>query len=367
MDCRGTLVVPGSHKLISKVGAGNPVPTPFPPAINLCCPAGTIVMFEGRLLHGTGVNTTDQPRRMYVANSLKPNFRQQEMWAFSLAPDVLASASPKLLYRIGMRPTGLGGPEGDWSPEPIDGLRPWREAADAGKYVRIGVLSPESTEEELCEDFSWRHTPHGLRLGAQQPEAISAVKTKFAHLFNSESSSAASSSAVSVADVLGPIAPPLEQLEQLPREFTLDHINANCGPGKGIYDELLLSGQPFRSLYKNDYHVSAKHGFVHRPTDKRGKSNAGVDSEGNTLPDGLNYDDDNLYYNTQGAAAEYWKGVDLPQPTANIRQMRSDLRKWGVSKTYNAMLMHTFCLRCSSVMLDCCSQPCTRCAWCICN
>ena len=46
-------VVPGSHKLISEVGAGNPV-GPLPPAINAECPAGTVVMFEGRLLHGTG-------------------------------------------------------------------------------------------------------------------------------------------------------------------------------------------------------------------------------------------------------------------------------------------------------------------------
>jgi ectoine hydroxylase-related dioxygenase (phytanoyl-CoA dioxygenase family) len=58
-------------------------------------------MFEGRLLHGTGVNRTDTPRRMFVANSLKPQFRQQEMWALSLHPDVLANASPKLLYRLG--------------------------------------------------------------------------------------------------------------------------------------------------------------------------------------------------------------------------------------------------------------------------
>lgn len=122
---RGTLVVPGSHNLISEVGAGNPV-GPLPPAINAECPAGTVVMFEGRLLHGTGVNKTDKPRRMYVSpscatvadkgsesrhtvksnctkygwktyelrnryvgNSLKPSFRQQELWALSLKPEVM--------------------------------------------------------------------------------------------------------------------------------------------------------------------------------------------------------------------------------------------------------------------------------------
>ena len=159
-DNGGTLVVPTSHLLISAPGAGNPVP-PLPPAANLTCPAGTCVLFEGRLLHGTGVNRTDQPRRMFVANCLKPQFRQQEMWALSLAPEVLAKASPKLLYRCGLRPTGLGGVEGDWSPDPENGLRTWREAMDRGEYVRVGVLSPDSSAEELGRDYTLRHTKTG--------------------------------------------------------------------------------------------------------------------------------------------------------------------------------------------------------------
>ena len=43
----GTLVVPGSHRLISAAGAGNPITEPLPPAINLAAPAGTVMMFEG--------------------------------------------------------------------------------------------------------------------------------------------------------------------------------------------------------------------------------------------------------------------------------------------------------------------------------
>jgi hypothetical protein len=50
------------------------------------------------------------------------------------------------MYTAGLRPSGLGGVEGDWSPEKQDGLRPWRQAIDRGEFVRIGVLSPESTE-----------------------------------------------------------------------------------------------------------------------------------------------------------------------------------------------------------------------------
>ena len=124
-------MVPGSHKLISEVGAGNPV-GPLPPAINAECPAGTVVMFEGRLLHGTGVNKTDRPRRMYVGNSLKPNFRQQEIWTLSLKPEVLSQLTTKMAYRMGLHPMGLGGVEGDW----VADLRYWRTAMDDGTYCR---------------------------------------------------------------------------------------------------------------------------------------------------------------------------------------------------------------------------------------
>ncbi len=75
------------------------------------------------------------------------------------------------------RPSGFGGMEGDWSPGD-DGLRAWRNALErfalrctaclfcfliacaacrSGEYVRVGALSPESTEEELTRDYTWRH------------------------------------------------------------------------------------------------------------------------------------------------------------------------------------------------------------------
>lgn len=150
LHCRGTLVVPGSHKLISEVGAGNPV-GPLPPAVNAQCPAGTIVMFEGRLLHGTGVNKTDRPRRMYVGNSLKANFRQQEIWTLSLKPELLPQLTEKMVYRMGLHPMGLGGAEGDWAAD----LRYWRSALDDGTYLREycisrSLLSPTCIFRRAC-------------------------------------------------------------------------------------------------------------------------------------------------------------------------------------------------------------------------
>ena len=39
-------------------------------------------------------------------------------------------------------------------------------ACRSGEYVRVGALSPESTEEELTRDYTWRHiSPHAK----QQP------------------------------------------------------------------------------------------------------------------------------------------------------------------------------------------------------
>ena len=58
----GTLLIPGSHLVMSKAAReGKPVGK-LPPAINLDAKAGTMVITDGRLLHGTGINHTDTPR-----------------------------------------------------------------------------------------------------------------------------------------------------------------------------------------------------------------------------------------------------------------------------------------------------------------
>jgi hypothetical protein len=113
---------------------------------------------------------------------------------------------------------------------------------------------------------------------------------------------------------------------------------ANSGPSApGPYDALLLSGQPYASLYKSGIHQGAKHGFVHRPKNKDGSSPAGLGSDGSPLPSGLNYEDDELYYNTQGGAAAYWAGQDLPKPTTEIKQMRADIKAWGYCMIKDAL------------------------------
>ncbi len=169
----GTLVVPGSHKLLSEPASGEPLHHPLPPAINLSAPAGTIMIFEGRLLHGTGVNRTTNSRTILVMNSIKPFMRQQELHLLSANPEVLRSASPKLLYRLGAQPKGLGGVEGAWNG---DILRDQRLALEAGEYIRVGQLSSASPTEDLAKPYGYRQSDSAKKQAAHQPEAIAEVR-----------------------------------------------------------------------------------------------------------------------------------------------------------------------------------------------
>lgn len=168
----GTLVVPGSHRLLS-VRSGEPVTESLPPAINVTAKAGTVMMFEGRLLHGTGVNRTDRPRTALVMNSVKPFMRQQELHMMSARSDILTNASDKLLYRLGARPTGLGGIEGAWNG---DYLVNQRLMLERGDYKPVGELSPNMDLELLSAPFSYRFSDAGMKQRDYQPETLPEVR-----------------------------------------------------------------------------------------------------------------------------------------------------------------------------------------------
>ena len=156
----GTLVIPGSHRILIEAGSGGKVGQ-LPPAINVEAPAGTIMLFDGRLLHGTGVNRSDNRRYVAVSSSVKPWMRSQENWVISVAPEVLARASDKLKHRMGLQAVvygatiegfGLGGngQVGDVAGD----LVPFRQAYDAGQYERVGELSPNSPESDLKKAYT---------------------------------------------------------------------------------------------------------------------------------------------------------------------------------------------------------------------
>ena len=105
---------------------------------------------------------------MLFMNAAKPWLRTQEMHFVTLAPDVLATASRKLLQRLHFIGDGSGGLEGHGQ-EPAF-LRGMRQELEAGRYERIRELSPRSTKEELTRAYTFRGTSTGRRAALNQPE-----------------------------------------------------------------------------------------------------------------------------------------------------------------------------------------------------
>ena len=80
----------------------------LPPAINCTAPAGTCLIFDARVLHGTGVNTTDEPRFVLNAGFMRSYLRQQDNYCLGLRADVLARASDEALRRMGFQASVRG-------------------------------------------------------------------------------------------------------------------------------------------------------------------------------------------------------------------------------------------------------------------
>tara|TARA_B100001123_G_C14769953_1_gene812280 strand:- start:112 stop:603 length:492 start_codon:yes stop_codon:yes gene_type:complete len=126
------------------------------------------MLMNGHILHGTGVNQTDKPRHIIVWTATKPWLVPGEQHLISLAPEVLEKASLKLLKRFGFVGVGAGGIEGHGREPGL--LRGMRQAVDAGNFIRIEKLSPQSSKEELTRAYTWRFTTTGGRAAMNQPE-----------------------------------------------------------------------------------------------------------------------------------------------------------------------------------------------------
>ena len=156
----GTLVVPTSHRLIPAVGSGNKVGK-LPPTIHVEAPAGTALVFDGRLLHGTSINRGEDWRYVMVTPSMKPWIRSQENFMLATDPAVIANASPKLLQRLGFQATGgLGNAEGfgnrgtGRAGDPAGGLHAPRAHLTAGTYRHVGPLSVEEARSLSDDHFT---------------------------------------------------------------------------------------------------------------------------------------------------------------------------------------------------------------------
>lgn len=147
-----TRVVPGSHR-----SGTHPDPQHPPETVAATGPAGSALVFDGRLWHGTGCNRTDALRHGVLTYFARPFLRSQENFALSVSDAVLEEAPPWLLELMGFRVwRTLGGVEGPFGrpdrPAPtvereVEGPDP--SFAFRGGFVRrardpIGELRPAS-------------------------------------------------------------------------------------------------------------------------------------------------------------------------------------------------------------------------------
>jgi ectoine hydroxylase-related dioxygenase (phytanoyl-CoA dioxygenase family) len=180
----GTLVIPGSHRILSDAVREQKPVGKLPPAINIDAKAGTMIITDGRLLHSTGINHTATPRIVMLNGMQHPLIRQQENWMLSVRPEVLKRANPKLLQRMGYQATnaaqtneGHGFGARGLVDEAAGSTVDFRLAADSGDYIRVGELGPDSTEEELNAAYTLREVVGKARAGNQSaPVGIGGAK-----------------------------------------------------------------------------------------------------------------------------------------------------------------------------------------------
>jgi ectoine hydroxylase-related dioxygenase (phytanoyl-CoA dioxygenase family) len=165
----GTLIIPGSHSVMAEAGSGGQIGK-LPPTINLEASAGTIMLFDGRIIHGTGVNRSNERRFVATMSNVKSWMRTQENWVISVSPEVLESASPKLLHRMGFQSLVYGGTIEGFGlgaagriNDPWGSIKQFRQAYDNGNYMRVGQLSAESSEDELNRDYTLRQAMQNAR------------------------------------------------------------------------------------------------------------------------------------------------------------------------------------------------------------
>lgn len=105
-EARGaTRFVPASH-LLNRAPRGDEANIA---TVAVEAPAGSVVVFESRLWHKTGINTTKDQHRVGVFGwYTKPIYRTQENWFLSLKPEVLQFANEEMLVLLGYKSQGFG-------------------------------------------------------------------------------------------------------------------------------------------------------------------------------------------------------------------------------------------------------------------
>jgi ectoine hydroxylase-related dioxygenase (phytanoyl-CoA dioxygenase family) len=92
----GTRLVPGSHLEAERTDYG------LEDTVAAEGPAGSVLVFDGRLVHGTGANTTqDEHRHAVLSYYCRPFVRQQENYYLGLDPALRRTERGAFLRRLG--------------------------------------------------------------------------------------------------------------------------------------------------------------------------------------------------------------------------------------------------------------------------
>ena len=67
----------------------------------LCCPQGTLVIFDARVYHRAGINTTDRWRHALTMNACRSFMKQRIDWPRFLPPSRVAELTPRLRRVLG--------------------------------------------------------------------------------------------------------------------------------------------------------------------------------------------------------------------------------------------------------------------------
>ena len=141
-DNGGTRLVPRSH--LSSEPLSNP--NDIGQTIAAEGPAGSALVFDGRVHHGTGPNSSSMKRHVLLSYFARFFMRQQENMFLSLDPEIEASLSDELRVRLGYRVCGtLGGVEG-----PIEGKlvrRPRHTLGELRPKVKPGVEALHASDQ----------------------------------------------------------------------------------------------------------------------------------------------------------------------------------------------------------------------------
>ena len=95
-----TRIVPRSHLIGRRPDKDRDLDVVSVPAEGM---AGTAMLFDGRIWHGTGANVSRENRLGLLSTFVAPQFRTQENYTTGTAPEVAAAASEDLLALLGFK------------------------------------------------------------------------------------------------------------------------------------------------------------------------------------------------------------------------------------------------------------------------